>query len=102
MPALRDAEGFLTKLDDWNEDTAHYIAVDYDITLTPAHWHVITLVRDYFEKYGLSPTSRVTVGLLKASLGKQASSIYLMQLFGGRARRVLAQIAGLPKPTDCD
>ena len=102
MTALRDAEGFLTRLDDWNEKTAQYIADDYDITLTSAHWHVITLVRSYFEKYGLSPTSRVTIGLLKQSLGKQASSIYLMQLFGGRARRVLAQVSGLPKPTDCD
>ena len=102
MTALRDAEGFLTQLDDWSEKTAQDIADDYDITLASAHWHVITTVRNHFKKYGPSPTSRVTVGLLKQSLGKQASSIYLMQLFGGRARRVLAQIAGLPKPTDCD
>jgi tRNA 2-thiouridine synthesizing protein E len=100
--AARDTEGFLRRLKDWNEATAQQIADDYDIALSEAHWQVITLVRNYFSEYGLSPTTRVTVRLLKRALGTQTGSIYLMQLFGGRPRRALAQIAGLPKPSDCD
>lgn len=102
MIAARDSEGFLKRLKDWNETTAQQIADDYDITLSEAHWQVINLVRNYFDEYGLSPTTRVTVSLLKRSLGTDTGSIYLMKLFGGRPRRALAQIAGLPKPSDCD
>ncbi|MAQ09979.1 MAG: sulfurtransferase TusE [Gammaproteobacteria bacterium] len=102
MIAARDSEGFLKRLKDWNETTAQQIADGYDIALSEAHWQVIALVRNYFNDYGLSPTTRVTVNLLKRSLGTDTGSIYLMKLFGGHPRRTLAQIAGLPKPTDCD
>ena len=102
MIAARDSEGFLKRLKDWNETTAQQIADGYDIALSEAHWQVIALVRNYFNDYGLSPTTRVTVNLLQRSLGTDTGSIYLMKLFGGHPRRTLAQIAGLPKPTDCD
>ena len=102
MIAARDSEGFLIRLKDWSETTAQQIADGYDINLSESHWQVIALVRNYFNDYGLSPTTRVTVNLLKQSLGTDTGSIYLMKLFGGRPRRALAQIAGLPKPTDCD
>ena len=98
----RDFEGFLRRMDDWSPEVADSIAQSMDLQLSPAHWDVIDVVRRFYKDYGLSPTSRVTLKLLKEQLDPSFSSIQLMQLFGGRARRHLAQIAGLPKPPDCD
>ena len=100
--AERDPEGFLRQLDTWKPLVAEVIAADLGIELTDAHWEVIEVVRSFYQDYGLSPTNRVTQKLLRSQLDPSFDSIKLMQLFGGRARRHLAQIAGLPKPSDCD
>lgn len=98
----RDVEGFLRHLDEWNPDVAHSIALSLNVQLSTEHWDVIHIVRQFYQDFGLSPTSRVTLKLLKEQVDPTFSSIQLMRLFGGRARRHLAQIAGLPKPPDCD
>ena len=90
------------QLDTWEPLVAEVIAADLGIELTDAHWEVIEVVRSFYQDYGLSPTNRVTQKLLRSQLDPSFDSIKLMQLFGGRARRHLAQIAGLPKPSDCD
>ena len=100
--AERDPEGFLRQLDSWEPVVAEVIAADLGIQLTDAHWEVIEVVRRFYQEYGLSPTNRVTQKILKSQLDPSFDSIRLMRLFGGRARRHLAQIAGLPKPSDCD
>ena len=100
--AERDPEGFLRQLDTWEPPVAEAIAADLGIQLTDAHWEVIEVVRSFYQDYGLSPINRVTQKLLRSQLDPSFDSIKLMQLFGGRARRHLAQIAGLPKPSDCD
>ena len=99
---LRDREGFLVSTSDWTPEVAALIAKDFGITLLTQHWVIIDLLRRYYQQYGLSPPSRVLMTLLKREHDPEFSSIALMQLFGGRARRQLAQIAGLPKPSDCD
>ena len=40
--------GFLTKLEDWNEDIAKVIAVQEEVELTERHWDVINYLRDEF------------------------------------------------------
>ena len=100
--AERDPEGFLRQLDTWEPVVAEAIAADLGIQLTDAHWEVIEVVRRFYKDCGLSPTNRVTQKLLRSQIDPSFDSIKLMQLFGGRARRHLAQIAGLPKPSDCD
>jgi len=89
-------------MEDWHPEVADSIAQSLDVELSPAHWEVIHVVRRFYTDYGLSPTSRVTLKLLKEQVNPNLSSILLMQLFGGRDRRHLAPIAGLPKPPDCD
>lgn len=100
--AERDREGFLISPLDWTPQIAAVIAQDLGVSLTNQHWLIIDLLRRYYAEYGLSPPSRVLMTLLKREHDPEFSSIALMQLFGGRARRQLAQIAGLPKPSDCD
>ena len=100
--APRDQEGFLVSPSDWTPEIADVIAEDLGLALLTQHWVIVDLLRRYYAQYGLSPPSRVLMTLLKREHDPEFSSIALMQLFGGRARRQLAQIAGLPKPSDCD
>ncbi len=99
----RDDEGFLVRLEDWNETVAAGIAEADSIELTDQHWRVIRLARRYYDDFQLSPPARVLVKLMRDEFGAdRASSIYLMQLFSGRPARMVNKIAGLPKPTNCD
>jgi tRNA 2-thiouridine synthesizing protein E len=98
----RDAEGFLCNLEDWNIQVADIIANEDGIVLTDAHREIIHALREFYEKFGLSPAMRPFTKYLKEKLGKEKStSIYLLQLFPGSPAKIAAKIAGLPKPDNC-
>ena len=98
-----DQEGFLCDLADWSREVAVELAARDGITLTDDHWEVINLVRDYYRDYKLFPSNRVLVKRIGETFGKEkGNSIYLMSLFTGRPVRVIAKVAGLPKPPNCD
>ncbi|MBV1878193.1 MAG: TusE/DsrC/DsvC family sulfur relay protein [Pseudomonadales bacterium] len=98
-----DHEGFLRDRTDWNKTVAQQLADLDDIQLTQAHWQIIDIVRDYYSSYHISPVARVLVTLIKRQLGPdKGRSIYLMSLFPGKPAKLLARIAGLPKPSNCD
>lgn len=98
-----DKEGFLVSLSDWSPEVAGEIAAAEGIDLTDEHWRVVEIVRDYYDRFHISPAARIIVKQLEKSLGaQQGTSIYLMRLFGGRPARVVTKIAGLPKPSNCD
>jgi tRNA 2-thiouridine synthesizing protein E len=98
-----DSEGFLKNLDDWTPAVAEILAKAEGIELSDAHWHVVHMVRNYYDAYRISPAARIIVKLMKDSDQlADANSIYLMSLFTGRPARQANKIAGLPKPTNCD
>ena len=98
-----DKEGFLKHLKDWSPEVAEKIAGEDGIMLTPDHWRVIELTREYYERHKLSPAARVIVSIIKEKIApEKANSIYLMQLFTGRPARMVNNISGLPKPSICD
>jgi len=98
----RDPQGFLVNLDDWNESVAKEIAAEEGITLTEAHWEVITVLRKFYADYEISPAMRILVKTVKQALGEdKGNSIYLLQLFPGSPAKYASKIAGLPKPTNC-
>lgn len=97
-----DKEGSLQNLADWNETVAAALALRDGITLTPAHWEILHLLRDFHQRYEHSPPMRVLVRSVKQALGDdKGNSIYLMQLFPGSPAKLAARIAGLPRPTHC-
>jgi tRNA 2-thiouridine synthesizing protein E len=101
MPAC-DSEGFLRNLADWNETVAAQLALQEGITLTAAHWEVITTLRSFYEKHKVSPANRALVSLIRKGHGaEKGQSRYLMGLFGGSPAKLSAKIAGLPKPENC-
>lgn len=95
-------EGFLSHPDQWDKDVAEALAEAHGLQLKPAHWQVLTVLRDYFDAGNEPPSMRKLSRLLKESVGQQqASSIYLMKLFGPSPAKMAARIAGLPKPKNC-
>lgn len=99
---LFDEEGYLLDLANWNEDLGKDIAQSEGIELTPAHWEIITLLRNFYEKFEVSPAMRPLVKAVSKELGEEkGKSIYLMKLFPGSPPKLAAKIAGLPKPANC-
>lgn len=78
----RDSEGFLSSLDDWTPQIAEALAREEGITLSPAHWEVLNLLRAFYQEYDLSPAMRIFVKHCKENLGEEkGTSIYLLGLF---------------------
>ena len=103
MTLSLDKEGFLTSYRDWQPEIAPELAATEDIELTDAHWEIIYLVRDYYQRFNVSPTTRVLVKIVGEQLGSEkGKSIYLMKLFSAKSAKLVAKIAGLPKPNNCD
>jgi len=102
LPPAVDADGFLRDLDAWNPEAARMMAARENITLTPAHWEVIDLVRRYYKRYDSSPSMRPLVKSCALELGREkGSSLYLLRLFPGSPAKLASKIAGLPKPPNC-
>lgn len=98
----RDVHGFLLDRESWNEKVACTLAAEENLTLTPAHWEILYLLRDYHARHAHVPAMRALVSLVRRQLGpEKGSSIYLLQLFPGSPARIAARIAGLPKPEHC-
>ena len=97
-----DKEGYLVELADWDEDVATLLASQEEITLGPAHWEVINLLRIFYNRHQMSPANRALVSLVRRDLGAdKGKSIYLMKLFRGSPAKTASKISGLPKPENC-
>ncbi len=102
LETLCDDKGFLRDWQTWDVDIAKQFAADEGLELTDAHWEIIYLLRDYYERYDASPANRALVNFVKKRLGPdKGRSIYLMTLFPVSPARRGSRIAGLPKPKNC-
>lgn len=97
-----DKDGYLINLKDWTPDVATHLALQEEITLTPAHWEIINLLQSFYQEYQISPAMRALVKYTEKKLGKdKGKSIYLLSLFPPSPAKVASKIAGLPRPTNC-
>ena len=94
-PLHVDAEGFLTRFDEWDEDLARTLAGQIGLTLTAEHWPAIRFLRKDFEEQGETATLRRIAALSGIPI-KQ-----LFALFPAKPAKKLAYVAGLPKPHGC-
>ena len=101
-PLRTDKEGYLLNLADWDMAAANRIAKQSGIRLSEKHWEIIGLVRAYYENHEISPAMRPLVKCVRESLGAdKGTSLYLLRLFPGNPAKLVAKIAGLPRPTNC-
>ena len=91
-----DDEGFLLRPGDWSPALAPSIAAEVGIAaLTDRHWSVIDFARkDTIEK-GQSPGPRRIV----ANTGVSMKELY--ELFPKGPGKLVARVAGVPKPKSC-
>jgi len=97
-----DEEGYLTDLEQWNEEVAKYMAEKEDMELTENHWEVIHFLREYYEEYQIAPMIRVLTKAVGKKLGPdKGNNKYLYELFPEGPAKQACKYAGLPKPTGC-
>jgi dissimilatory sulfite reductase related protein len=92
----RDAEGFLTDPQQWDERLAAQIARESGIAeLTERHWQVIRFMRERYLTTDNAPSIR--------SLGKESGVPIkeLYRLFPKGPAKLAAKIGGIPKPKGC-
>ena len=90
-----DAEGFLSKPEQWDEALGEVLSKNIGIELTDAHRVAIRFARSDFMTTGETPTLRrmATAG------GVTTKDMFL--LFPKKPAKKLAYVAGLPKPVGC-
>ena len=97
-----DEQGYLVNLDDWSAELAEQLANKDNLQLTPAHWEVINMIRDFYQENGTAPAMRALTKLAQKQLGKdKGDSKYLYGLFPYGPGKQASRYAGLPKPTGC-
>lgn len=90
-----DAEGYLANKDDWSEDLATELATELGVTLSDEHWKVINAARAIEAESGSSP------GLRKISKRSETPIKAIYKLFPDGPAKLVAKIAGIPKPKSC-
>lgn len=93
---------YLITLPNWTEDSAAHLAAQENIVLSQAHIEILKVARNFYRDYGFSPSMRPLCKTVAASLGvEMGRSIYLNQQFPGSPAKLVAKLAGLPKPKNC-
>jgi tRNA 2-thiouridine synthesizing protein E len=90
-----DAEGYLANRDDWSEELANELATQMGIELSDAHWTVLNTARAIEGESGSSP------GLRKISKRSETPIKSIYKLFPDGPAKLIAKIAGIPKPKSC-
>ena len=90
-----DAEGYLANKDDWSEELANELAKELGIELSDDHWKVLNAARAIESVSGASP------GLRKVSKRSETPIKAIYKLFPDGPAKLIAKIAGIPKPKSC-
>jgi len=90
-----DAEGYLSNRDDWSEELAQEFAEQFSVTLSDEHWKVLNVARAIESESGSSP------GLRKISKRSETPIKAIYKLFPDGPAKLIAKIAGIPKPKSC-
>ena len=97
-----DEDGYIQRLEDWNEDVAKYIANVEQVELTPEHWEIINFLRSYYQEYKIAPMIRILTKEIAKKMGpEKGNTKYLYSLFPAGPAKQACKIAGLAKPAGC-
>ncbi|ELA08428.1 DsrC family protein [Moraxella macacae 0408225] len=103
ITAELDCDGHLADPNDWTPDIAKQLAKNLEIQLDETHFLVLSAVRDYYQAFSHSPTTRPLIKYLSQTLPNlQLDNAKLQTLFNtGLVARHVNRLAGLPKPANC-
>lgn len=92
-------DGRLAKLGDWNEAVAQELASRDGISLNEDHWCVINAMRNYYNKFNVSPVRKLLKrDLLRKTGSDRFNDDYLTELFPGDVLLQGSKLAGVPVP----
>jgi tRNA 2-thiouridine synthesizing protein E len=102
MSLETDHQGFLKNAQDWTPDWASHSAAENGIIWEQIDQDIVNALREFYFEFDLSPAMRPLVKHIKNTVGTNyGNSIWLMHRYGESPARMLALIAGLPKPKNC-
>ena len=82
----------------WKKGMASFMAKKDGLELDNEHWEIINFLREYFEKFKISPSIRVVIRGLKEKYGREKGSTkYLYEKFPRNVLHV-AKYTGIPRP----
>jgi tRNA 2-thiouridine synthesizing protein E len=97
-----DAQGYLRRLDQWDEGLAAELARRDGLELSAAHFEVLHFLRAYYAEFRLIPPVRLLIKTIAGRLGAdKGNSRYLYRLFPDGPAKQACRYAGLPKPVSC-
>lgn len=97
-----DQDGHLVDYTIWNEQVAQELAKTLDLELTDWHFQVLLAVRQFYQQFGHSPTTRPLIKFLMKTVSPEINNALLQQKFNtGLVARHLSRLAGVPKPANC-
>ncbi len=98
-----DDEGHLKDHLQWTPNVAQQLADTLEVQLTEEHYQVLSVVRDFFDKFQHPPATRPLIKYLQQQLpNANISNQKLQQMFNtGLVARHVNRVAGLPKPPNC-
>jgi dissimilatory sulfite reductase related protein len=97
-----DAKGYMTDASAWRPQIAEYMAAVDGLSLTPEHWVVLEIFRDYFARFEMEPPMRALVSAARMKLGREKGNTrFLYQLFPEGPATQACRYAGLPRPVSC-
>ena len=97
-----DKEGYVINLNDWTEELAEYMARREGINMTIAHWEVVNLLRDYYQRHHTAPMIKMLVKEMGKVMGpEKGNTKHLFELYPAGPAKQACKIAGLPTPIGC-
>jgi len=97
-----DKKGYLMEPQGWTRAVAETMAEADGVQLSPDHWVILQIFRDYFSIYDIDPPMRALVNLTCEALGKEkGNSRFLYRLFPDGPGTQACRYAGLPRPLSC-
>lgn len=98
-PVPLTASGRLQDLNDWSDEVAAFLAAADGLSLTPDHWDIIRLMREYYQTYNITPIRKLLKADIAEKLGaEKAVDGWLDRLFPQGVLIQGSKIAGLPVP----
>jgi len=94
--------GYLVELNDWNEDMAHALASEENISLTDEHIDVLNYLRKYYDKNGQGYNARTLLNVMEFEFGNWQGKKHLYELFPKGPVFQGCKLAGIPLPPNCN
>mgnify|MGYP003573176322 CR=1 FL=1 len=90
-----DEQGYLTDATQWTPAVGEAIADELGVSLTPMHWEVVNFAREDYADRGQSP------GLRRIVANTSAAMRDIYKMFPKGPGKLVARVAGTPKPKSC-